>query len=155
MDWWIKSFWLSPLFIAVVKRVPALLWAMRQSTGQSHASPARNLWTRFQDTWTSSVRVTTLPQPTQRTPSYKYFIHYFTFYRWQTWCSRISTTQTGAKLPEGSGNKATTGSSYSGVSFSYTDIECLLDCAFLYLHAHKISVFPQALNYATSSCNAL
>lgn len=36
------------------------------------------------------------------------------------------------------------------MSFSYTEIECLLDCAFLYLHAHKISIFPQALNYTMS-----
>lgn len=46
-----------------------------------------------------------------------YFLFEFLFihFRWQIWCFRINTTQTGAKLQEGSGNEATIESSSSGM----------------------------------------
>lgn len=84
----------------------------------------------------------------------------FPFCRWQTWCSRINTTQTGAKQPESSGKKATTGLSSSGKSSSYTEINRLTDHVCLYLQVHMLRLtinvsFYELIKSITYSYKAL
>lgn len=80
---------------------------------------------------------------------YGFFLDSFPlhFCRWQIWCSRISTIQTGVKQPEDSGNKATTGLFSSGKLASYNELKCLWDDIIICLHLHYHTIWCDAIRY--------